>query len=143
MSAPKQGTAKDGQVFHYSVGAVVAQEGKYLLIDRAVPPFGFAGVAGHIDEGETPEEALVREVKEESGLDVTGSKLLFEEMLDWNECSKGVGKHYWYLYECDTAGSVKRSDAETKSAGWYTVPQVRKLSLEPVWDHWFKKLKIL
>lgn len=143
MSAPKHGIDNDGQIFHYSVGAVIAQDGKYLLIDRAVPPPGFAGVAGHVDEGETPEEALIREVKEESGLDVIGSKLLLEEMLEWNWCSKGVGKHYWYLYECEVAGTLKRSEEETKSAGWYTVPDIKTLPLETVWDYWFKKLKIM
>lgn len=32
------------------------------------------GVGGHIEEGETPDEALVREVKEETGLTLLGYK---------------------------------------------------------------------
>lgn len=143
QAVPKLGLTKGGVPMHYSVGALIKQNEKYLLIDRAVPPFGFAGVAGHIDEGETPEEALMREVKEESGLFVESKRLLFEEELDWNWCSKGVGCHYWYLFECSVSGELKRSERETKSAQWYAVDTIRELTLEPVWEYWFKKCKIV
>lgn len=55
------------QPVHASVGAVIVRGRQYLLIDRATPPLGLASVAGHIDENEKPEQALVREVQEESG----------------------------------------------------------------------------
>jgi 8-oxo-dGTP pyrophosphatase MutT (NUDIX family) len=128
---------------HYSVGALIKKDGKYLLIDRVQPPFGFAGIAGHIDEGENPEQALKREVEEESGLKIEKYKLLFEEELDWNWCSKGVGIHYWYLYECDVSGKIKENYTETKSIGWYSAEEIKKLKLEPVWEYWFKKIKII
>ena len=55
MAKPKEGKTKDGTPMHFSVGALIERDGQYLLIDRAVPPFGFAGVAGHIDDGEDEE----------------------------------------------------------------------------------------
>ena len=58
MSNPKQGKSKDGKLMHYSVGALIKKDGKYLLIDRVKPPLGFAGIAGHIDEGEDEIKAL-------------------------------------------------------------------------------------
>jgi len=45
---------------------------------------------GGVDDGETFEQAVVREVKEESGLDVTVEKLLFTEEYEF-------GKSYCYL----------------------------------------------
>ena len=75
---------------HYSVGALIERNGKYLLIDRAVTPFGFAGIAGHVDEGETEIETLKREVKEESGLEILSHELLFEEKVEKNRCVKSV-----------------------------------------------------
>lgn len=143
MALPKEGIAKDGRKLHYSVGAVIVENGRYLLIDRRSPPFGFAGVAGHIDEGETSEEALKREIKEESGLDVFDKKMLFEEEIPWNWCSKGVGVHHWYLFGCDVAGTIKKNIEETKSIGWFTLEQIKELKLEPVWEYWFKKLHLI
>lgn len=143
MAKPKEGVATNGEQMHYSEGAMVQKDGNYLLIDRAVPPLGFAGVAGHVDENEDPEQSLLREVEEEVGLKITDRKLLFEEELDWNWCSKGVDIHYWYLFGCTVIGELKRSERETKSAGWYTPEEIKGLTLEPVWDYWFKKMKII
>ena len=125
---------------HYSVGALIENDGKYLLIDRAKPPFGFAGVAGHIDTGENELEALMREVKEESGLEVKSYELLFEEELDWNECRHGVKVHYWRLFRCVVVGELVRNLQETKSIKWYSLEQIRNLPLEPVWKYWFDKI---
>jgi ADP-ribose pyrophosphatase YjhB (NUDIX family) len=77
MAVPKLGKSKNGKQMHYSVGAVIKRDGKYLLIDRKKPPLGFAGVAGHIDEGEDEIQALFREVEEESGLKIKEYKIAF------------------------------------------------------------------
>lgn len=145
MATPKEYRSKDGKLMHFSVGALIERNGKYLLIDRAVPPLGFAGVAGHVDEGETPPQAVAREVKEEAGLTVHNPQLIFEEELDWNWCSKGVTSHYWYLFRCPIGGKdeIMRSKGETKSAGWYSQEEIKTLKLEPVWEHWLKKLGII
>ncbi|MDD5489475.1 MAG: NUDIX domain-containing protein [Candidatus Moranbacteria bacterium] len=139
----KLGLSKEKKEMHYSVGALIEKNGKYLLIDRSNPPFGFAGPAGHVDEGETEIEALVREVREESGLEVKGFKLLFEEYIEWNACKKGMQGHYWYLFGCETEGEVKKNDHEETSIGWYTREEIKKLKLEPVWEYWFRKLGII
>ena len=119
---------------HFSVGALIERDGKYLLIERAVPPLGFAGVAGHVDEGEDERHAIMREVKEEIGFDVHDPKLLLEEELDWNWCSKGATSHYWYLFYCPISGDLARSMRETKSAGWYSKEEIKRLTLEPAWS---------
>jgi len=147
MKTPKLGKSKNNKPMHYSVGALIKRKNKYLLIDRAIPPFGFAGIAGHIDEGESPEKALFREVEEESGLKIEDYKLIFEEELDWNWCSRGTSVHYWYLFDCRSSGEIKKNYTETKSIGWYSIGEIKKLKLEqklePVWEYWFKKLKLI
>jgi 8-oxo-dGTP pyrophosphatase MutT (NUDIX family) len=113
------------------------------LIERAVPPLGFAGVAGHVDKGEDEKHAMRREIKEEVGLDAGNLELLFEEELDWNWCSRGVTSHYWYLFHSSVSGDLARSEQETKSAGWYSKEEIKKLTVEPVWEYWFKKMGVL
>ena len=143
MPLPKTDKSKNGETMHYSVGAVIMQNKKYLLIDRAIPPFGFAGPAGHIDQNETPEIALYREVSEETGLKILDYKLLLEEEIDWNTCNKGINTHYWYLYECTVLGQLIHNELEAKTIGWYSKDEIKNLKLEPVWAYWFKKLSII
>lgn len=143
MAKPKIKHTADGEIWHYSVGAVIADKGEYLLIDRKTPPLGFAGIAGHIDEGETPEQAIVREIREESGLEVKTAKLIGEEDLDWNWCNKGINHHHWYLFECEIVGKIDRNTTETKSIDWYSKTQIEKLKLEPAWQYWFKKIGVI
>lgn len=140
MPAAKQGTAQTQEPMHYSVGALIRRAGKILLIDRAIEPFGFACIAGHVDEGENAVNALRHEVFEESGLTVTKHRLIADEELDWNWCSKGVHAHHWYVFECEVTGTLTQNHRETRSIGWYTEAQIPKLALEPVWKYWFEKL---
>ena len=139
----KKGRSKNGKPMHYSVGALIKNNNKYLLIDRVKPPLGFAGLAGHIDKNENKIQSLKREIREESGLKIDSYKLLFEEELNWNQCSQGTKIHYWYLFECNVSGKIKQNFIETKSIKWYSINEIKKLKLEPVWEYWFKKLKII
>ena len=142
MAEPRLGTTNDGKPMHYSVGAIIEKDGKYLLIDRALPPYGWAGIAGHLGDNENPDEALGRKVTEEVGLKVITKKLILKEEVPWNRCRIGVNSHYWWLYKCDTKGNLSIDPEGAKSYGWYSEEEISKLKLEPVWDYWFKKLKI-
>jgi ADP-ribose pyrophosphatase YjhB (NUDIX family) len=140
---PKLGRSKFNKLMHYTVAAIIKKNNKYLLINRRFYPLGFAGVGGHIDKGENPITALKREVKEESGFEVIKSKLIFEEEIDKNRCIMGIKTHYWYLFNCEVKGKLKRNKLEEKSIGWYSVEEIKKLELEPVWEYLFKKLKMI
>ncbi len=132
---------------HFSVGAVIKHKNKYLLINRNLYPPGYAGIAGHINKNEMPLQALKREVKEETNYSVINKKLLFHEIVHGNECRTGFKIHEWYLYECECKGKLKILKREEKSIGYYTKEQINKLykqkKLEPVWEYWFKKLKVI
>lgn len=143
MGNPKIGLSKNGEKMHYSVGAIIERNCRYLLVDRAKTPLGFASIAGHIDENENKEDALVREVKEEGDLKVESYELISEEELDWNKCRRDTNVHYWYIFNCETSGEPKLNPLEAKSIGWYPPNQIRELTLEPVWEYWFKKLKVI
>lgn len=55
-----------------AVDAIILLNGKVVLIKRKNPPFEncYALPGGFVEKGETAEHALVREAKEETGLDI-------------------------------------------------------------------------
>lgn len=55
--------------FHQSAGAVVMMDGRCLALHRA-DPAEWVFPKGHLEEGERPEDAAIREVREEAGLEI-------------------------------------------------------------------------
>lgn len=58
----------------------IENAGKYLMLHRVkkhhdINAGKWIGVGGHVENGETPEECLLREVKEETGLTLTSYRL--------------------------------------------------------------------
>src|SRR3989339_1503090 len=67
-----------------STHLVHAVDGRQLLIRRAgirYFPGYLSCVAGHVEENETPAEALIREVREEVGLELELSDLTFRNVV--------------------------------------------------------------
>ena len=134
----------DGTMCHFSVGTIIKRKEKYLLFRRRKFPFVWVSPAGHLDKGENPKEAAIREVGEETGLTVKNIKLLFEEELLNDPCRRGVNVHHWRLYICQCTGKLKPSEeAELKTIGWYKPKEIGKFELSNPTEHFFKKLKII
>lgn len=58
-------------------------------------------VGGRLNEGETPEQAVIREVKEETGLDVVNFRLVFGE-----KHSEPYNDQYIFLCEAANHGEI-------------------------------------
>jgi len=148
MPKPKTAFSKNKELIHFSVGAIIKKQNKILIIDRKLPPPGLAGVAGHIEEKESPLQTLEREIKEESGLILVSHKFLFKKLIPQKEdCVFKAKKHKWYVYECKCSGELKPSKKEVNSINYLTIKQIKKLyqqkKLEYPWLIIFKKLKII
>jgi len=72
-----QNAVKMGNI-RVTVDAVVIENNEILLIKRGIEPFKgkWALPGGHVDYGETVEDAVIREAKEETGLDIVPQMLI-------------------------------------------------------------------
>jgi ADP-ribose pyrophosphatase YjhB (NUDIX family) len=97
-----------------ATNVVILKDGKILLLKRATEPYkGYWCLpGGYIDYGETPEEAVIRETKEEAGLDIKIHGLVGVYMTDDPRCiSIDVSFHGEV-----TSGEVKLSDESSDFA---------------------------
>jgi mutator protein MutT len=98
------------------VGAVVIWDGRVLLIRRGKDPLRGRWLVpgGTVELGETLEEAVVREVREETGVEVVPREVLV--VFDRIDRQEGHVLHHHVIvdYRCDYLGGEPRagSDAE-------------------------------
>lgn len=81
ISAPKSEIHSKGHLHNTAHVWFFSSEGKILLQQRAAskaicPLLWDVSVAGHIDAGETPKQAAVREAKEEIGITISEAQLM-------------------------------------------------------------------
>lgn len=124
-----------------TVGCVIEREGKILLALRNNEPFKdyWCMPGGHIDFGETPEEAVKREVKEETGLDIEPKFLDY-----YNEFHEDIGWHAVVLvFYTGAEGEIKKDEKEVKEIGWFSEEQIFNLKLafehKKILEDYFKK----
>lgn len=112
ISTKKESKKYEG---HYSNVIVKNEEGKILFLKRAndkvIAPGKYCLPGGHIDEGETIEEAGLRELKEEAGLDAE-----YGYVAGKAKCQDGKWAFYMYAHPEDYA--VKLLDGESAGMAW-------------------------
>ena len=132
-----------------SVGAIIKKDDKYLALYRKVFPKGLAFIAGHMEEGEEPEDSLKREVKEESGLIVKDCKLVLHDIFP-NPCKGGYNEHKWWVYEINSwEGEPELMEANKHEFVKFMqlaeiASYAEKNDFDPAWlDHILPTLKLL
>ena len=83
-----------------------------VLIERKYPPIGLALPGGFVDYGETVEKALIREMKEETGLDV----IILRQFHVYSDPSRDPRQHtVSVVFECVARGTPKGQDDAKKA----------------------------
>lgn len=104
------------QVPYVGVGCIVVHAGRVLLVRNQGGLWSTPG--GHLDFGESPAEAAIRETAEETGVSVDG--LAFVAVT--NDVLVGAGKHYvtiWMRGETSDPTIAVRDTEEIEEAGWF------------------------
>jgi nucleoside triphosphatase len=112
------------------VGAIIINdEGKVLLLKSHKWKDMYIIPGGHIELGETIEGALIREVKEETGLDIFDIDFLdFQESIFHNKFF--IKRHFIFLdFVCKTKGNNVVLDNEAENYLWASIENVFELPL--------------
>lgn len=122
----------DEQVFSYRVGGVLIK-GNEILLTKDGDSYSLPG--GHVQIGETSAEALIREFKEETGLDVEPLNVLstFENFFpfDGRQCHQLCV--YYRLKMADEAQAmVLQPDTPTTEYVWIALKELKALALYPI-----------
>ena len=76
------------------------QENRILMLYRSFPPnqYKWNGLGGKLEEGETPEESVIREMKEEAEIDLTTALVRFAGVVLWNNTKDEHDKELKGMY---------------------------------------------
>lgn len=125
-----------------AVGAVIITRGRILLEKRKNEPgrgkWSIPG--GKVELGESAEETVKREVKEETGLDVEKPELIDavdNVVLD----SRGRVKYHFLIldYAVKLKGGTLKASSDAEELKWVSLPDVEKNELTPTFREFFRR----
>lgn len=133
---------KDGEYHLTVLGVIMRPDGKYLITQRVMTKVWAAGwwevSGGAAIAGESSAEAVKREIKEETGLDVSGCKGGF--LFSYHRENPGEGDNYFvdvYKYIMDFKESdLHLQDEETMGYRIATTEEIKKLADEGIFLHY-------
>ncbi len=133
---------KEGE-YHLSVlGVIQRPDGKYLITkraaDKAWAPGWWEVSGGAVIAGETSEEAVKREILEETGLDVTNAEGGF--LFSYHRENPGEGDNYFvdvYKYHMDfTEEDIKLQTEETNAFQIADAAQLSEYDKQGIFLHY-------
>lgn len=133
---------KDGE-YHLTVLGIIARpDGKFLITKRVMTkawaPGWWEVSGGAAMAGETSEEAVKREIREETGLDVTGWDGGY--LFTYHRDNPGEGDNYFvdiYRFCADfSEEDLQLQEAETDGYRFATAEEIKALAEEGIFLHY-------
>ncbi len=120
-------------------GVLKDARGRFLLMRRSAKSKGWPGKwefpGGKVDRGEELTHALIREWKEETGLDVVPSACL--DVYDWERARDRI---LYFVFRVRAKSFRVRKSPEHDDSGWFTPAQMKKLDVAPSLERIVKTL---
>jgi 8-oxo-dGTP diphosphatase len=103
--------------FTASVAAIVQNEkGEVLLLDHVLRPASGWGIpGGFLDFGEQPIDAVKRELREETGLELKELKIYRV---------RTIGRHIEIIFSAQAVGEASVKSREINGLGWFKVEEM-------------------
>lgn len=124
----------DEGIFHVRVGGILVKDGR-LLAQNDGEAYAIPG--GHLGFGETTEEALVREFREEMGMEVACQRLLWTEENFWHWGGRDAHNlNFYYLVQPVGDACLPRQgqamwDHSSVSFHWLPVDELENVTIYP------------
>lgn len=102
-----------------SCGCIIVEDGKVLLVQQVEGHWGFP--KGHVEENETEMETAIREVKEETNINVK-----IENEKRYSETyvtSRGRLKEVIYFVAKKVGGEIKPQEEEINKIKWFSIDE--------------------
>lgn len=103
--------------FTVSVAAVITNaDSKILLLDHVLRPASGWGIpGGFVEHSEQPEQAICRELHEETGLELENVKLFRVRILQ---------SHVEFIFEATSKGTAEVKSREILSLDWFALDEM-------------------
>jgi ADP-ribose pyrophosphatase YjhB (NUDIX family) len=98
--------------------------GRYDLKDASGKRVLWSLPKGHIEEGETPEEAAIREVAEETGINSAITKSLGVIDFWFMAGGKRIHKTVHHFMFTETGGTLLAQESEVDEVSWFPLSEI-------------------
>lgn len=120
-----------------SCGVVVVKDGKVLLVKHGIGHYGFP--KGHMEVGETPVETAIREVKEETNVDVVVDESKRYEISYYKD--NGNLKEVTYFLGSPLNNHLEAQEGEITEVFWADIDKVADyLGFNNIIELWNNKI---
>lgn len=122
----------DGGLFSYRVGGVLIRDNK-ILLTKGGDDYSLPG--GHSQIGETSQETIIREFKEETGLDVKPLNVIstYENFWKWDDKDCHQLCIFYKLKMVDeTQKLVPNPDTNDTKFIWFELEELKNINLYPI-----------
>jgi len=126
------GNSEDGDFYHITVAVLFTYKNKILMIKKSDPTYEkkFSIIAGHLENGESPNIALLREVREELSVTLTDYKFFKKLVAVRDRCRHGLSLHNWYIYSSQQFIDIRNvsfDPKEIEKIEWVDLQELKKM----------------
>ena len=121
----------------YRTAGVLIRNGK-ILVQREKDGNEYALPGGHVAIGETSEESLIREFKEETGADISCSRMIWVEEAFWKWGNKNAHTiAFYYLMSLKNESEIPDGYFESQKDNcdvlleWVSIDELKNLTIYP------------